>query len=305
MTETIWLASYPKSGNTWFRMLVANLSATDGPVDINDLPERAGIASGRGGFEFSTLLDSGLLSHDEADRLRPRVYEDQAQDAESGEGPASPRFVKVHDAYVTSSAGEPLLAGARGARAAIVIVRDPRAVAPSLANHRQTSIDAAIGFLGNPAAGLATAVKSQPNQLRQRLLDWSGHVGSWLGQADLAVHLVRYESLEAAPVETLQAAMAFAGRAVTREAAARAVDFASFARLQAQERDKGFGEWQGRQAAARFFRRGKSQAWREELTSEQVRRIEAAQGRMMARLGYRTTICEEPEAAPIRAGDRR
>ena len=38
MIRTIWLASYPKSGNTWFRMLVANLSATDGkPVDINDL----------------------------------------------------------------------------------------------------------------------------------------------------------------------------------------------------------------------------------------------------------------------------
>ena len=48
MTRTIWLASYPKSGNTWFRMLVANLSAKDGkPVDINDLPERGGIASAR------------------------------------------------------------------------------------------------------------------------------------------------------------------------------------------------------------------------------------------------------------------
>ena len=36
MTRTMWLASYPKSGNTWFRMLVANLSAKDKPVDIND-----------------------------------------------------------------------------------------------------------------------------------------------------------------------------------------------------------------------------------------------------------------------------
>ena len=52
MTRTIWLASYPKSGNTWFRMLVANLSAKDGkPVDINDLPERSGIASARGPFD--------------------------------------------------------------------------------------------------------------------------------------------------------------------------------------------------------------------------------------------------------------
>ncbi len=39
MTRSIWLASYPKSGNTWLRMLIANLSAADGkPADINELP---------------------------------------------------------------------------------------------------------------------------------------------------------------------------------------------------------------------------------------------------------------------------
>jgi len=49
VTSTIWLASYPKSGNTWLRLLITNLSAKDGkPVDINDLP--GGIASARGPF---------------------------------------------------------------------------------------------------------------------------------------------------------------------------------------------------------------------------------------------------------------
>ena len=38
MIPTIWLASYPKSGNTWFRILVANLwSKHDVPIDINKL----------------------------------------------------------------------------------------------------------------------------------------------------------------------------------------------------------------------------------------------------------------------------
>ena len=56
VTRTIWLASYPKSGNTWLRMLIANLSAKDGkPVDINDLPERGGIASARGPFDHLQL----------------------------------------------------------------------------------------------------------------------------------------------------------------------------------------------------------------------------------------------------------
>ncbi len=113
MTRTIWLASYPKSGNTWFRMLVANLSATDGkPVDINDLPERGGIASARGPFDYLTLIDSGLLTHDEIDVLRPRVYEELArgaQDDEYDKPDAAPpvRFVKAHDAYTLTPKGEP------------------------------------------------------------------------------------------------------------------------------------------------------------------------------------------------------
>ena len=50
------------------------------------------------------------------------------------------RFAKVHDAYTFTPAGEPLLAGARGAQGAIVIVRDPRDVAPSLANHMSAPV---------------------------------------------------------------------------------------------------------------------------------------------------------------------
>ena len=158
MTRTIWLASYPKSGNTWFRMLVANLSATDGkPVDINDLPERGGIASARGPFDHLTLIDSGLLTHDEIDCLRPRVYEELArgaQDDEYDKPEAIPpvRFVKVHDAYTLTPKGEPLLAGRRGADGAIVIVRDPRDVAPSLANHNRVDLDEAIALMNNAEA---------------------------------------------------------------------------------------------------------------------------------------------------------
>ena len=51
--------------------------------------------------------------------------------------PPPVRFVKVHDAYTLTPKGEPLLAGRRGADGAIVIVRDPRDVAPSLANHNR------------------------------------------------------------------------------------------------------------------------------------------------------------------------
>ena len=279
--KLVWLASYPKSGNTWFRLLVANLSATEQPADINDMDERGGIASARGIFEFHTMLDAGLLSHDETDALRPRVYEAMAADDEV-EGV---RLVKAHDAYLATPLGEPLMAGSRAAAGAIVIVRDPRDIAASLANHRHTSVDAAIDFMADKRAAFAAVKSAQVTQLRQRLLDWSGHVASWLDQADIPVHLVRYEDMQADPLPSFMAAMAFAGRAVSPADAARAVDFASFDRLQAQELQHGFTEWRPR-GSGLFFRRGESQAWRRELTADQVQRIESAHGPMMKRLGY-------------------
>jgi aryl sulfotransferase len=290
--RTIWLASYPKSGNTWFRMLVANLSAQDDiPVDINDLPERGGIASARGPFDYLTLIDSGLLTHEEADKLRPRVYEELARGAEDDEydtPEAVPpvRFVKVHDAYTLTPGGEPLLAGARGADGAIVIVRDPRDVAPSLANHNGGSIDEAIAFMNDSKSGFCQRTDRQPNQLRQQLPGWSGHIATWLEQADIPVHLIRYEDMKFDTVGTLSRALRFAERIATDDEIRRAVRLADFAQLRSQEQEKGFREAPRPHAGGNFFRRGEAGGWRHELTAEQVARIEGEHAPMMRRLEY-------------------
>lgn len=288
MTRTVWLASYPKSGNTWLRMLIANLSA-DGerPADINGLPER-GIASARGLFDRLTLIDSGLLTHDEIDALRPRVYEELAYgtqaDDEDLPAAATARFMKVHDAYTRTPKGEPLLAGDRGADGAIVIVRDPRDVAPSLANHSRIGIDEAIAFMNNASAGFCTQTNRQHRQLRQKLHGWSAHVASWLDQTDIPVHLVRYEDMKTDTLGALRGALAFARREADPGALERAVRLSEFSRLQAQEKEKGFRE---ARPGISFFRRGMAGGWRDELTADQVARIENEHAPMMQRLGYR------------------
>jgi aryl sulfotransferase len=290
MTRTIWLASYPKSGNTWFRMSVANLSATDKPVDINDLPERGGIASARGPFDHLSLIDSGLLTHDEIDCLRPRVYEELARGAADDEydkaQDAPPvRFVKVHDAYTLTSKGEPLLAGRRGADGAILIVRDPRDVAPSLANHYRSSIDDAITFMNNPQAAFGAKPGRLHEQLRQELPGWSGHIASWLDQIDIPVHLIRYEDMKADTIGTFRRGLNFSSRAASDDDIRRAVSYADFSELLRQEQENGFME-APRQPGGLFFRRGEAGSWRDELNAEQVARIEAAHAPMMQRLGY-------------------
>lgn len=289
MTRVIWLASYPKSGNTWFRLLAANLAAPDGkPVDINAMADWVGIASARELFDRVLLIDSGLLSHDEADNLRPRVYEAIKQGENPDEdAPAQPvRLVKVHDAYTFNASGEALLAGSRGADGAIVIVRDPRDIAPSLANHLDSDLDEAIAFMNDAGADFGAKPGRLNRQLRQKLPGWSGHVASWLDQRDIPVCLLRYEDLKADTVGALRHALQFAGIAAADDDIRRAVAAADFSRLQAHEKEKGFRE--APQGGA-FFRRGEVGSWREELTAEQVRRIENGHSAMMLRLGYAPT----------------
>jgi len=281
-------------------MLVANLAATDKPVDINNLPERGGIASAREPFDYLTLIDSGLLTHEEADRLRPRVYEElrrgTADDEYDVPENAEPvRFVKAHDAYTCTSEGEPMLAGARGADGAILVVRDPRDVAPSLANHNRSSIDQAIARLNDAKQGFCDRLDRQSNQLRQQLPAWSGYHESWLAQTDIPVHLVRYEDMQADTEGVFRRALAFAGRNASDEQITRAVRFARFEELKQQEDEKGFREAPVARPGGQFFRRGETGAWRDELSTEQVARIEAAHARMMRRLGYTLS------SAPLRA----
>ena len=272
----VWLASFPKSGNTWFRIFLANLAAgRDAPADINDLDERGGIASSRQEFEAATLLDSGLLPHVDVERLRPRIYERIAAETRTQ------RWIKVHDAYTLTDAGEPMLG--RG-RAAIYLARDPRDVAVSLAHHNSTSLDAAIELMNQPDGALCRGVQGQPPQLRQRLLGWSGHAASWLEQTDVPVHLLRYEDLREAPHRAFAAALAFAQRPASEADIARAIRHADFAELQRQERERGFTERLSRRSP--FFRAGQVGGWRGELTREQVAALERVHAPLMARLGY-------------------
>jgi hypothetical protein len=293
VTDIVWLASYPKSGNTWFRMLVANLSAKDAePIGINGLPERSGIASSRAAFDNILMLESGLFTHEEAACLRPRVYEELARgaawdpDLDPADDPGHIRFVKVHDAYTLTAMGEPLLAGARGAKAAILIVRDPRDIVASVAHHYRLSIDDAVTALNDRKLTQSSARNHQTLQLRQELLGWSGHSNSWLGQNDIPIHVVRYEDLNSNTAEVFHAAMMFAGRDAPPEAVKMTVELSEFSKLKAQEREKGFKEWVGRRDGQYFFRRGAVGGWRDELTAEQVRRIEQEHGPTMRQFGY-------------------
>lgn len=294
MRPLYWLASYPKSGNTWFRLLIDNiLSGSDDPVDINDIDSTETIASGRGRLDHFTMIDSGLLDHDDVDVLRHALYVHLAEPDSAPDPfdhrPARPiRLAKTHDGYTRNRDGSAMLGGAAAAAGAILLVRDPRDVAPSFANHMGCDIDKAVARMADPAFNFCDTPGYLFRQLRQQLLGWGGFYASWLDQRDIPVRLIRYEELSAAPHATLANALDFLGLPATAAQIDRAVAATTIDELQRQEAAKGFSE--APVGHRRFFRKGKAGGWREELRPEQAQRIEADHLAMMERLGY------QPEA---------
>lgn len=290
MRPIVWLASYPKCGNTWFRLMLANLGR-DEPADINSIATDDGIATARRRFDESFLFASGLLTHDECDRLRPLLYRD-VHDRSNAAGGSDPlarfRLIKTHDAWLRTTEGTALLGGGEISCGAVLIVRDPRDVAASLANHLHIGLDKAIDFMGRIDSDLSGTRHRQHQQLRQRLLGWSGYYASWLEQDEVPVHLLRYEDMQEDPAGALAGGLDFLKIAVPSSFVEQAVRFSSFSQLQAQEERQGFQEAPVRMGEGRFFRNGIAGGWRHELTDGQVAEIELAHAPMMQRLGYDT-----------------
>ncbi|ABQ25555.1 sulfotransferase domain-containing protein [Geotalea uraniireducens] len=280
MRKIIWLASYPKSGNTWMRVLLTNYlrnSAT--PVDINKL-EGGPIASARLWFDEWVGVEAAELDDNVIERLRPGVYRCMAGETHDT------LYMKVHDAWGRTDRGEALFP-ADVTAGVVYIVRNPLDMAMSCAHHWGVDIDTAAESMCDPTFATSRSLGGLSDQLRQSMLSWSGHVQSWLDESGLPVHVVRYEDLLAAPAATFGGVVRFCGLPFDAARVGKAVAFSDFSELQRQEREKGFRE-RSLRAPGSFFRRGQAGAWREELPPELVNRLIAAHGEMMKRFGYTT-----------------
>jgi aryl sulfotransferase len=275
LSRTLWLASYPKSGNTWLRAVLSAF-LTGAPPRLDALVGRH--AAARDVFDDAVGVPSSDLLADEVAILRPRV--DELLDEDS----RSTTLCKTHDGFYTGPEGEPLIS-VKATQGAIYIVRDPRDVAVSLAHHDGRPIEWTVGHLGNPGAVRAGRTDGIGYQFSQPTGTWRDHVRSWVDDTPFPVHVVRYEDCLDDPVETFGAALGFAAlRPVDDAAVALAVEHARFEYLSAEESRVGFRERP--RGSTRFFREGRAGSWRTELTAEQARRIEQEHGEVMRRFGY-------------------
>ena len=271
----VWLASYPKSGNTWVRAFLANaLAGRDEPVPLDAFGRYILADHPKPHYQAVTQSSVEALTPAEINRLRPLVHHKLAE--RGGDGGVV--LVKTHS-MITSLSGVPSIT-AQATAGAVYILRNPLDVAVSFAKHFGATLDAAVSALSTKTTMLA----GSPDHVFQPIGSWSGHATSWLDARGLKVHLMRYETMMAEPQSAFSDLMAFLKLPQDSDVIARAIAFSSFKSLQGQEASTGFHERPA--TAERFFRQGETGGWRKHLSTAQVRTLIEANRKVMQRFGY-------------------
>lgn len=273
MSNIFWLASYPKSGNTWIRAFLANLVANK--VSALPLEELARYCDDEARPElFSEIAGrpSTELNIGELCALRSEVH---ARIAASKPGTV---FVKTHN-MSGSLDGHPLHHPTLSA-GGVYVVRNPLDVVVSMTHHFGLSTDEAIQRLGCESV----ATLNDELFVSQYLNSWSRHVESWSCSANPRILVVRYEDLLEKPTKWFGKIARLVGLDRDLARVERAMQHASFKSLASIERRDGFLEASSK--TARFFRVGSANQWREVLSREQVRRIIEDHKGQMKRFAY-------------------
>jgi len=277
LKKIVWLASYPKSGNTWFRVFLANLfSDREGPASINELHSTP-IASSRSLFDDHAGVSSSDLSQEEIDELRPEVYRMIAEEAKD------PVFHKVHDAWGRTPSGKTVFP-ADVTRAVLYFIRNPLDVTVSFAFHGNKQPGEMVEKVNDPDNAFCNKPRRLYNQLLQPLSDWSGHVSSWVDDSGLPVHVVRYEDMLADTFAIFRNALRFAGIEKSDAEIRSAIAASDHRTLADMEQKEGFREKPIGMKS--FFREGKSGSWHEHLDASSVNKLVKKHRVMMERFGY-------------------
>ena len=192
----IWLASYPKSGNTWLRSLIANYYFSE-TGDFNfELLEK--IDSFPSNKYFRKYLDKFDQPHDTS-----RYWIKEQEKINQSKGL---KFFKTHNALCKIDGNQ--FTNKENTLGVIYIVRDPRNIISSLSNHYQISVDEAFQFMTDEKRGIVSKEKERFLGF-QALFSWKLNQKSWVNNKLYPVLTVRYEDLQSDALNTFKQVINF------------------------------------------------------------------------------------------------
>lgn len=277
-----WIASYPKSGNTWLRSLLsAYFFSNDGSFNFELLKN---IDSFPNASYFEKYPDEFLKPES---TCKYWIKEQIKINLEN-----KIKFFKTHNAMCKINGYS--FTDKKNSLGAVYIVRDPRNIVTSLSNHYQINIDQAINFMSNEKNGI---IEKRNNRFLgfNALFSWSFHEKSWSECTMFPVLIVRYEDLQNETYATFKKVIEFINKLTNckkkfnRTKAIKTIDSCKFGKLKNLENKFGFYEAIINKSTGKkikFFNLGKDNIYEKLLNFEQIKRINNLFKLQLEKYGY-------------------
>jgi len=180
----IWIASYPKSGNTWVRAILCSLLySNNGNLRLSELEKINQFPMKN---HFTDLTDDMFNIEEIAKNWLPAQKKINLDN--------SIKFFKTHNAFCRYK--NFIFTDKKNTLATIYIVRDPRNIISSLAYHYSLDIDSAkkMLFSSKRVLGNETSYKSK-GHVYTVLGNWADHYNSWKKLDPENTLFLKYEDL--------------------------------------------------------------------------------------------------------------
>ena len=231
-----WIASYPKSGNTWLRALLSSYYySKDGFFEqnllkqIGQFPEKNHF----NGFNYNSQIVTDTSK-----------FWIKAQEKINSDNKL--RFFKTHN--VLGAIENNNFTNKRNTIGAIYIVRDPRNIITSIQNHYELDIDKALKFMLSEKKYIYDYHRENDYSDFQFISSWEKNYQSWIEQSIFPTKIIKYEDLNNKTFETFKEIIEFieitisSKNSFNRIKAKNSIQSTSFDKMREIENKKGFVE---------------------------------------------------------------
>ena len=280
-----WISSYPKSGNTWLRILLASYYYTkDGIYDekvlknIDQFPQKKFFNE----FNYDQKIPTDTI------KLWIKAQEKINQDKKL-------KFFKTHNTFGKLNNFD--FTNKENSIGCVYVVRDPRNVITSLKNFYELKDDQAFKWITNKNQYIYDVHKFEKDGFSdfQFISSWDTNFESWKTQKKIAIKIIRYEDLLNETYAVLNDVISFIHQItnnkekIYKNKIKNAVSSSSFSKLKDKEEKEGFSEApQSKSGDSKipFFKLGPKNNWKIILNDDLKEKLNKVFKKQLEELSY-------------------
>tara|TARA_B110000008_G_scaffold272346_1_gene304960 strand:+ start:1847 stop:2701 length:855 start_codon:yes stop_codon:yes gene_type:complete len=267
-----WIASYPKSGNTWLRTLISSYYYSDDGIYSENLIKRIRQFPEKMHF---TDFDYNQNIVTDTSRFWIKAQEKINKDNKL-------KFFKTHNAFGALNNNH--FTDNKNSIGVIYIIRDPRNVITSLMNHYELDNEQAIKWMTNEKNYIYDVINFDEDGYSdfQFISSWNTNYKSWLLQKKIPIKFIKYEDLLNQTFTVFKDVINFINittrnnEKIKMDKLKNSINSTFFDKLQDMEKKNGFSEAitsKKNNKKIPFFNMGPKNDWKKVLDKNLINRL--------------------------------